>query len=149
MSSSRESVARYTGSIMRHMFHPAGSRVLSAYSGEGSKLQERGATPFWFWRELTSDAVDDGILARTAPHPTLSLDDEPAVGRGDSVGSSDVLDDVLRKLARLDLRGPGHLALEVVGHFLLLDRFGDAVFDAVGGFIPVHVAEHHDAAEDQ
>src|ERR1017187_1684074 len=52
------------------------------------------------------------------------------------------------EFAGLHFGGAGHQALEVVGHFLLLDGALHALLDQVGGFVPAEMAEHHDAGQD-
>src|SRR6266581_5641924 len=59
-----------------------------------------------------------------------------------------VFDHVAGEFAGLYLGGAGHQALEIVGHFLLLDRALHALLDQVPRFIPTEVTKHHDAGQD-
>src|SRR5438105_14201919 len=58
-----------------------------------------------------------------------------------------ILDDIAAELAGLDLFGPFHEPLEIVGHLLLLDRALHALFDQIGGFVPAEEPEHHDTRQ--
>src|SRR5438270_5258544 len=58
-----------------------------------------------------------------------------------------ILDDIAAEFAGLDLLGPFHEALEIVGHLLLLDRALHALFDQIGGFVPAEEPEHHDTRQ--
>lgn len=96
---------------------------------------------------LLHDAAGDAvacayapILERTVALAAASVLADPPIA---CTGSAHVLHDGLAKFTALKKLGVLHVALEVVGHALLSDRFFKPLDDGVRGLLPAHVAEHH------
>src|SRR5690554_918902 len=61
---------------------------------------------------------------------------------------SHIINNLLAKLAALQLGRAVHQTLEVIGHALFANRALDALDDQLAGFLPAHILEHHDTRED-
>src|SRR5215203_6396159 len=92
----------------------------------------------------SASAILCAVVAPTLPAPTtvtLYCMENPL--------RLQVLDDGFGELGSLEQRGPIHLALEVVGHPLLLDGAAQSRLDAGRRLVPAEPAQHHAAGEDQ
>src|SRR5512146_2640034 len=96
---------------------------------------------FPFWNQPQRHRVE--LILRTSV-PSVSSVVKKSVGCGGKPGVH-ILDDVVAKLAGLDLGRPFHQALEVIGNLLLLNGCLHGVLDQACRLAPAQEIEHHHA----
>src|SRR5688572_13185945 len=99
---------------------------------------------------MTTSASSASAILWAVVAPTLPAPTTVTLYRMEILSVSlQVLDDGFGELGGLEQGGPVHLALEVVGHPLLLDGAAEGRLDAGRRLGPAQPAQHHAAGEDQ